>query len=51
MRVLAIALFAAGAAGVVATFVLALGGDTGGAQRAAAAGMSAIILGAILFRR
>ncbi|WP_376087130.1 hypothetical protein ACE7GA_13235 [Roseomonas sp. CCTCC AB2023176] len=51
MRGLATALFVAGAAGVVATFVLAFGGDTGRAQQAAGAAMGAIVLGAVLHRR
>ena len=51
MRVLAVALMVAGAAGVVATFVLAAGGETGRAQGAAGGAFSAIVLGAILLRR
>jgi hypothetical protein len=51
MRGLALLLMLAGAAGVVATFVLAASGDTPGATRAAGASCSALILGLILHRR
>ncbi|WP_198381443.1 hypothetical protein [Roseomonas sp. KE2513] len=51
MRFLGIALMAAGALGVVATFVLAASGDTTGAGRTAGAASSAFILGLVLYRR
>lgn len=51
MRALALALMAAGALGIVATFVLAASGDTAGAGRIAGAASSAFILGLVLYRR
>ena len=51
MRALALALMAAGALGVLATFALAVSGDTPGAGRLAGFASSAVILGLVLYRR
>ncbi|MBP0446409.1 hypothetical protein J8J14_16665 [Roseomonas sp. SSH11] len=51
MRGLVVMLLVAGGAGVLATFGLALSGDTPGAMRAAGMASSALILGIILHRR
>lgn len=51
MGALSTPLLLAGAAGVVATFVLAFSGDTPGAMRMAGIASTALILGMIIRRR